>query len=57
MTAAPQSDCLARLDFHATPGLKPQVAAAIAVSTNSTNVMACTLVQYSQMLPMMNSSA
>ena len=56
-TDVPQSDCRAGLDFHAAPGFRPQAAAAITVSTNSTNVMACTLVQYRQMLPMMNSSA
>ena len=38
------------------PG-SPQAAAAKTVSTNSRNVIACTLVQYRQMLPMMNSSA
>jgi hypothetical protein len=38
------------------PG-RPQAAAAKTVSRNSTNVIACTLVQYRQMLPMMNSSA
>jgi hypothetical protein len=38
------------------PG-RPQAAAAKTVSKNSTNVIACTLVQYRQMLPMMNSSA
>ena len=57
VTAAVQPDCRAGLDFHAAPGFRPQAAAAITVSTNSTNVMACTLVQYRQMLPMMNSSA
>ena len=35
----------------------PQAAAAKTVSPNSRNVSACTLVQYRQMLPMMNSSA
>ena len=53
----PQPDCSAGLDFHGAPGFRPQAAAAIIVSTNSTNVMACTLVQYRQMLPIMNSSA
>ena len=39
------------------PSGSPQAAAAKMVSTNSRNVIACTLVQYRQMLPMMNSSA
>jgi len=31
--------------FQGAPGFRPQAAAAKAVSTNSTNVMTCTLVQ------------
>ena len=33
------------LTFQAAPGFTPQAAAANTISTNSTNVMACTLVQ------------
>jgi len=39
------------------PGFRPHAATANIVSANSTNVMTCTLVQYRQMFPMMNSSA
>jgi len=42
---------------QAVPGFNPQAAAANMVSTNSKNVITCTLVQYRQMLPMMKSSA
>src|ERR1017187_9975134 len=45
------------LSVHGAPGFSPQTATAAMVSTNSTNVRMCTLVQYRQMLPMMKSSA